>query len=140
MGAHNFRYTPNEAELNFIRKSYEHCSAFLTVCGGFQAPLMAGVFQGKTATAPREMLEHLRSTTTDIEWVSKRWQRDGKLWTSGILLNGLSLMRAFAEIIWGGEGSLAERVLEFGDWPKRDVNYADSLHTPTSLRISATTT
>ena len=95
---------------------------------------MAGVYQGKTATAPREMLEQLRSTTTGIEWVEERWHRDGKLWTSGILLNGLSLMRAFAEIIWGGEGTLAERMLLLGDWPKRDVNYADALHTPESIK------
>jgi transcriptional regulator GlxA family with amidase domain len=130
MGAQRLDYVPTEAELAYIRKSFEDCSAFITICAGFQSGLQAGIFQGKTAAAPRLMLDQLREMAPTTNWVEKRWQRDGKLWTSGALLNGLDLMRAFATEYWGGEGSLIEFAIEFGHYPKRDVDYADA---PTKL-------
>lgn len=33
-------------------------------------------------------------------WVERRWARDGKMWTSGALLNGLDLMREFVKEYW----------------------------------------
>jgi transcriptional regulator GlxA family with amidase domain len=126
MGAHDMGYTPNKAELDFIRKSFDDCAGFLTICGGFQAPLMAGLYHGKSATAPQPMLGMLKKTAPDVEWVDQRWHRDGKLWTSGTLLNGTDLMRAFATDIWGGKGSLASAMLDIGGFPKRDVDYKDA--------------
>ena len=120
-------YTPSQAELDFIRKSYDDCAAFLTICGGFEAPLKAGLFHGKTATAPRPVLELLRNTCKDVNWVEKRWQRDGKLWTSGTLLNGLDLMRAFATATWGPKDTLATTMLDVGGFPRRDVDFKDDL-------------
>lgn len=32
-------------------------------------------------------------------------------------------MRVFTETLWGGPGTLADRLLEMGHWPKRDVKY-----------------
>jgi len=125
MGAHNVGYTPNEAELAYVRKVFDECSAFLTICGGMMAPLAAGILQGKTATAPRFMIEGLRRDAPGTTWVERRWANDGKLWTSGALLNGLDMTRAFAEQIWGGEGNLADPLLEIGGWPIRDVDYRD---------------
>lgn len=125
MGAHNFGYEANERELDFIRKTYEHCSAFITICGGFQAPMQAGLFKGKNATAPEPMIEMMKSQVPDVEWTKRRWQRDGKLWTSGTLLNGLDLMRAFGEQTFGGEGTLMEHTLDMCAWPVRDVHYGD---------------
>ena len=127
MGAHvDGGYTPTEAELDFIRKSYDDCSAFITVCGGMLAPFQAGLFKGKTVTAPRFLLEPCRKMGPDTTWLEKRWHRDGKLWTSGALLNGLDLMRAFGNEYWGGEGSLMQFELELGHYPIRDVGYADA--------------
>jgi len=128
MGAHVVLdgYMPSEAELDFIRKSYDDCSAFITICGGFLAPFQAGLFKGKTVTAPRFMLDQLRQTAPDTTFVEERWHRDGKLWTSGALLNGLDLMRAFGTEYWGGEGSLAQFGLDSGHYPIRDVGYADA--------------
>lgn len=126
MGAHKQSYHPNDTELAFVRKSYETCSAFITVCGGFQAALEAGLFVGKTVTAPRLFLSHLREAAPQTEWVAERWHRDGKLWTSGALLNGLDLIRAFVTEYWGGKGSLAEFCVELGHFPKRDIGYADA--------------
>jgi transcriptional regulator GlxA family with amidase domain len=128
MGAHVQLedYTPSKAELDFIRKSYDGCSAFITVCGGFLAPFQAGLFKDKTVTAPQFLLEQLRQTAPEVNWVEKRWHRDGKLWTSGALLNGLDLMGAFGTEYWGGEGTLLQFALDSGHYPQRDVGYADA--------------
>lgn len=115
-----------EAELAFVRKSYHECSAFITVCGGIEAPLRAGILEGKTATAPRFMLEELRLKAAGTQWVERRWARDGKLWTSGTLLNGLDLMSAFIRATWpSGEGSLVDLTMKMCAWPNRDPEYKD---------------
>jgi transcriptional regulator GlxA family with amidase domain len=125
MGAHDSRYTLNEAERAFIIKSYANSTAFLTICGGFLSALQSGLLEGKIATGPRIMLDDLRENFPGVKWEEKRWARDGKLWTSGALLNGLDLMRAFVSEFWGGEGSLVEWTLEIGAYPVRDIKYAD---------------
>lgn len=130
MGAHDaLAYQPTEAELAFIRESYEHCAAFLCICAGMLAPLQAGIFHGKTATAPREMIPQLLEQAPNVKWVAKRWANDEKLWTSGTLLNGQDMMTAFAQHTWGSKSAdgkpleLAEYVIELGAWPVRDAEY-----------------
>jgi len=126
MGAHNMNYKPNEKELAYVRKAYDEAAAFITICGGIQAALEAGVLQGKSATGPRALLPMAQELSPNTEWLEKRWHRDGKLWTSGALLNGLDLMYAFVNEYWGGEGTLIEFLLRLGHCPVRDVNYADA--------------
>jgi len=127
MGAHDIAYTPNEAELAFVRKSHETCTAFLAICGGVQVPLQAGLLQGRTATGPRMMLDMLRHEAPTTKWLEKRWVHDGKIWTTGALLNGTDMMHAFASEYWGrgDEESLASHVLQLGAWPSRDIDYKD---------------
>lgn len=125
MGA-SFGPDMTPAELAFIRKSYQECSAFLTVCGGVEAPLWAGILEGKTATAPRFLLTELRGRAKGTQWVERRWARDGKLWTSGTLLNGLDLMSAFIRATWpSGEGLLVDRSMKACAWPNREPEYKD---------------
>lgn len=102
MGAHLVMtgYKPSEAELAFIRKAHDDCVAFLTICGGFMAPQMAGILAGKTVTAPRFMVSELQKQDPRSTWVEKRAVHDGKIWTSGTLLNGLDLMREFMLEYW----------------------------------------
>lgn len=126
IGASGGGYVPSDAEIAFLRRSYEDCSAFIAVCGGFQAPRLAGLLSGKTATAPLSLLENLRRESPETDWVSKRWHCDGKLWTTGQLVNGLDAMRAFAESVWGGRSGLLEKILDEGCWPERDVYYSDT--------------
>lgn len=117
---------PSEAEIKFIRNSYDHCAAFLSVCGGFMAPLRSGIYEGKTVTAPRFILDMLNKQNPNVKFVDRRWQRDGKLWTSGTLLNGLDCMQAFVRDTWGPtKGDLVEAMLELGAWPIRDEEYKD---------------
>lgn len=127
MGAHLDEYTPNATELAFVRKIYETSAAFLVVCGGIQVPLMAGLLDGKKATGPRMILNTLREQSPTTEWLEKRWVRDGKLWTSGTLLNGMDLAHAFAHETWGNsEGeSLVGYFTKVTAWPCRDVDYKD---------------
>lgn len=122
----SFQPEISDTELAFVRKSYQECSAFITVCGGIEVPLKAGILEGKTATAPRLMLQELRQRATGTQWVERRWARDGKLWTSGMLLNGLDLMHNFIRATWpSGEGSLMDFTAKACAWPNRDPEYGD---------------
>ncbi|KAF2761694.1 class I glutamine amidotransferase-like protein [Pseudovirgaria hyperparasitica] len=125
MGACEFAYTPTEAELNFIRKAYSDCSAFIAVCGGMMTPMQAGLLKGKTATCPLPILSQLEATAPETTWVRKRFHRDGKLWTTGTLLNGLDAMAEFADETWGGKGTLMDHAMKMCAWPRRDVYYKD---------------
>ncbi|KAG8628833.1 hypothetical protein KVT40_002698 [Elsinoe batatas] len=118
---------PNEAELAFVRHTYDHCTALISICAGMMIPLRAELLEGKTCTAPRILLDNIRKENPGVKWVEKRHVKaeDGKIWTSGTLLNGLDLMRAFVQETWGGDGSLAESLLTEGVWPVRDVDYKD---------------
>lgn len=118
-------YKPNEKELDFVRRQYENASAFITICAGMQVALEAGLLEGKKATAPREMLPMLRQSAPGVDWQEKRWEQDGKMWTSGALLNGLDLMRVFAEETWGKQTGLVDWAVKLGHWPKRDQQYGE---------------
>jgi transcriptional regulator GlxA family with amidase domain len=71
------------------------------------------------------MVEPMRHMHPGVNWVTKRWANDGKIWTSGALLNGTDMTKAFVERTWGGEGTYAEFGLRLGGYPYRDVDYAD---------------
>ncbi|GKT42794.1 uncharacterized protein ColSpa_02975 [Colletotrichum spaethianum] len=126
MGAHGFEYKTSEAEIAFIRKVWDECSAFLTICGGMIPPMEAGILTGKTATGPRPIIGAMKEKVPFVNWVEKRWAHDGKLWTSSTLLNGTDMIRAFAETTWGGKSGMIEALLDAGGYPVRDVDFKDS--------------
>ncbi|KFG85387.1 ThiJ/PfpI family protein [Metarhizium anisopliae] len=118
----------SEAELDFLRKTYNESAAFITICFGMSAPLQAGILEGKTATAPRFQLDTFRKMAPGTNWIDKRWARDGKLWTSGALLNGLHLMSAFIQETWGSSeqgARLVGAMAEMGAWPDGSPEYDD---------------
>ncbi|KAL6922401.1 hypothetical protein FSST1_006427 [Fusarium sambucinum] len=127
IGANNRGYTPNDVELAFVRKAFQQCTAFIAICGGVFVPMVAGLLEGKTATGPRMNLDELRNLSPNTNWVEKRWVRDGKLWTSGTLLNGTDLMHAFCHAVWKelDDPSLVVYQAQLASWPKRDVDYKD---------------
>lgn len=87
---------------------------------------MAGLLTGRTATAPRMMLEELKKSAPHVNWVEKRWVQDGKLWTSGTLLNGMDLMTNFIRQTWQvKEDSFIEYMLRTVGSVDRDVDYKD---------------
>lgn len=127
MGAHHTTgYTMTEGEIKFIQQTHDHCAAFLFICGGSLAGLQSGILKGKTATSPRPFIEHLRQSNPEVNWVTKRWAHDGKIRTSGALLNGTDMTKAFAEETWGGEeDDYIGMLLRLGGYPCRDINYED---------------
>jgi len=88
----------------------------------------AGVLDGKTCTGPRPFLPMFRNQFPKTTWIEKRYVNDGKVWTSGALLNGLDMMRAFIAETWGGSepGKLLDILLQLGHVPIRDVDYKDA--------------
>ncbi|RAK89424.1 hypothetical protein BO79DRAFT_237186 [Aspergillus costaricaensis CBS 115574] len=114
IGAGQMGYQATTTEKDFLRKCYAECSAFLSVCGASDALLATGILEGKTATGPLSFLPLFREIAPGTNWVEKRWVRDGKMWTTGTLLNGLDMIAAFGREVWGGEGSLVEHVLRTG--------------------------
>ncbi|GKZ64397.1 hypothetical protein AnigIFM50267_003866 [Aspergillus niger] len=125
IGAGQMGYQATTTEKDFLRKCYAECSAFLSVCGASDALLATGILEGKTATGPLSFLPLFRQMSPGTNWVEKRWVKDGKIWTTGTLLNGLDMIAAFGREVWGGEGSLVEHVLRTGYFPSRNVDYKD---------------
>lgn len=91
-----------------MKDGHEDGVASLFICSGLIAALQSGLLAGKTATAPRPMIDAPRKTHPEINWVAKRWAHDGKTWASGAPLNGIDMTKAFAIEIWGGGHSLVE--------------------------------
>jgi transcriptional regulator GlxA family with amidase domain len=118
-------YECTQAELAFVRKAYDECSAFITICGGMMVPLQAGILEGKTATAPRFFIPSLHKMAVGTNWIDRRYARDGKLWTSGALLNGLDLMTAFTKSTWGDRGVINFQI-KLGGWPDRGEMYTEA--------------
>jgi transcriptional regulator GlxA family with amidase domain len=120
MGAYLPSYTPTSTELALVRKSYDDCTAFIAICGGMMAAQLAGILVDKTAAAPRFIIPMLQKQDPRTTWVDRRWVREGTMWTSGALLNGLDLMEAFMKTYWPELAELAARV---GALPFRSVEY-----------------
>lgn len=126
IGASHVGYEPNEAELAYTRKAFDECVAFLTICAGVDALVRIGALEGKTATAPAFMIDICRKASPDTNWVTKRWARDGKIWTSGTLLNGTDMVVAFAKEFWEKDkDSLITMEIQTSGWPIRDVDFKD---------------
>lgn len=99
----------------------------MTVCTGVIPVLRSGVLGQKTVTAPRLLIPGLEKEFPDVEFVEKRWWRDGKVWTSGGVTNGLDMMAAFCREGFGeGEGGVVvETVLGMADVGERGQEYGD---------------
>lgn len=91
--------------------------------------LAAGILDGKTVTALIPMLPSMRRTAPGTNWIKRRWAQDGKIWTTGSLLNGLDMVAAFGRQTWRGRDrdSLVDHMIQVGYWLERDVDYADAL-------------
>ncbi|KAL9119853.1 MAG: hypothetical protein Q9187_003589, partial [Circinaria calcarea] len=95
LGGPSPAYVPSPAVISFLRTQLAHCDAFMTVCTGIFPALHAGTLSGRAATGPKGLLPLLGKQHPDVKWERKRWVRDGKIWTSGTITNGLDSMAAF---------------------------------------------
>ncbi|KAL8858070.1 MAG: hypothetical protein Q9178_005395 [Gyalolechia marmorata] len=116
-------YRPSKAVQDFVQKQYEHVRALLTVCTGYLPALYSGILDGKTATAPRDLLPMLKEEKPEVKWVEKRWVRDGKVWSSGAVANGVELMASFMREEFAEQRELTEIFLEMADFAQRGEFY-----------------
>ena len=96
----------------------------MTVCTGIFPALHTGILSGKAATGPKELLPIFRQQHSDVKWERKRWVRDGKIWTSGTITNGLDSMAAFMRERFAERAGLVEMVLGMADVGDRGRDYA----------------
>jgi transcriptional regulator GlxA family with amidase domain len=76
---------PEGEVLAFVRKHKEvNQTDFLVICTGSFVAGYAGLLDGKTVTGPRGLLDRLRKKYPAAKFVERRWERDGRVWTSGI--------------------------------------------------------
>jgi len=73
------------------------------------------------ATGPRGLVGVLREKFEKVEWVEKRWTRDGNVWTSGGITNGQDMVAEYIRVRW--PGPLAEVVCNMADVGGRGVEY-----------------
>ncbi|KAA6415078.1 MAG: hypothetical protein FRX48_01830 [Lasallia pustulata] len=99
-------------------------SVLFSVCTGIFVALPTDLLQSKRATAPRMLLPMLRAQHPETHWEEKRWVRDGHLWSSGGVTNGLDMMAAFMRERWPERRQLVECVLEMADVGGRGQDYA----------------
>lgn len=70
------------------------------------------------------LLPLLQAQHPETHWEEKRWVRDGDLWTSGGVTNGLDMMAAFMRERWPEKRQLIECMLEIADVGGRGQEYA----------------
>ncbi|KAL8721355.1 MAG: hypothetical protein Q9181_007727 [Wetmoreana brouardii] len=64
-------YRPSPAVQQFLHTQCAHVRAFMTVCLGYIPALFSGILDGKTATAPRELLPLLSEEAPGVQWVEE---------------------------------------------------------------------
>ncbi|KAH0847794.1 hypothetical protein AYO21_04001 [Fonsecaea monophora] len=90
------RTVPGEDVLAFLRahKAADKTDILIICTGSFPAGF-AGLFDGKTVTGPRALLGKLKEVFPAGNFVARRWERDGRIWSSGAITNGLDLTAAY---------------------------------------------
>ncbi|KAL8655649.1 MAG: hypothetical protein Q9210_000759 [Variospora velana] len=116
-------YRPSAAVTQFLQAQHKHVRALLTVCTGFLPALHSGILDGKTATAPQGMLAGLKEEAPQVKWAEKRWVRDGKVWSSGAVINGQEMMAAFMREEFADRKEAVEMVLRMSDVSVRGEEY-----------------
>ncbi|GJE94235.1 class I glutamine amidotransferase-like protein [Phanerochaete sordida] len=117
-------YHASEAEKAFVRAQLPQLQALLGICTGAFVVAEAGVLDGVTATGPRGLLPMYRKAAPEVRWVEKRWEVEGKIWTSGGVANGNDLMAAFVRKTFP---QLAEFILSVTDTGDRGQFYPDQV-------------
>lgn len=120
-------FVASEAVGAFIRAQAEHATAVLSVCTGIMPLAQSGVLKGKTATGPLPLIPTaLRHGFPDTKWEDeRRWTRDGNVWTSGGITNGLDMMAGFMRTYYGDRPQLVELVLGAANVGDRPVEYRE---------------
>ncbi|KAI5118497.1 hypothetical protein M0805_003997 [Coniferiporia weirii] len=126
-GSMSLTYQPTPAELDFIHKKFSEVRVLMPICTGVFPIVYSGVLKGRRATGPRMLLPLLKKIAPDVQWTEKRWEVDleEKVWTSGIVSNGLDLVAAYIRKTFAPE--LAEFVCATADVGERGREYETGL-------------
>ena len=117
------RYQATAGEKAFIKEQLPGLKALFGICTGSLVVAQAGVLDGVTATAPRELLPMLKQSAPNVKWTERRWEEDGKIWTSGGVTNGYDALAAFVRKTYAPE--LVSWVLSMADVGDRGQLYPD---------------
>lgn len=84
---------PDAAVVDFIHAHKKKGETdFLVICTGSLTAGYAGLLDHKRATGPRGLEPKLKEKFPAANFVDRRWERDGRLWTSGGFNNTLCLL------------------------------------------------
>lgn len=97
----------------------------MIVCTGCNPAVYSGILDHKTATAPLALLPMLKKEAPQVKWVEKRWVRDGKVWTSGAIANGMEMMAGFMREELAHKKEIVEIVLGMSDVGVRGVDFPE---------------
>ena len=111
----------SQAESDFIRARADEVEFLASVCTGAFSLADAGVLDGKTATATAVFLPDLEKKYPEVNWTKKRWVNDGKVWTSGLITNGMDMMAAY--LTQRFPGILSDTVLGMADVEQRGPDF-----------------
>lgn len=79
--------------VDFIRAHQKKGTTdFLVICTGSFPAGYSGLLDHKTVTCPRGLVHKLKEKFPAANFVDRRWERDGRLWTSGEFKQKSSLL------------------------------------------------
>lgn len=90
--------------LEFVKRQASNASAILSVCSGAWILYAAGLLNGKKATTHWKLMQEL-AKQPDVETVSRRYVRDGNVWTSAGVSAGIDMSLAFVAAVAGEEAA-----------------------------------
>ena len=95
----------------------------MTVCTGVIPVLKSGLLANKTVSAPLKLIPGLKEEFKQTTFVEKRWWRDGKVWSSGGVTNGLDMMSGYLREVYGDRKEVVEMLLGMADVGDRGQEY-----------------
>jgi transcriptional regulator GlxA family with amidase domain len=127
-GVHDSTKIPPET-LRFMRAKFEECKGVLTICTGSVALARADVLDGKEVCTNKAMLKILEEEgllNKKVKWVrDKRWNLDGKVWSSAGVAAGIDLAVEFARREFGDVvPNWVARVFEYKPNPQQPDQFA----------------
>ncbi|KAL2064997.1 hypothetical protein VTL71DRAFT_4137 [Oculimacula yallundae] len=97
----------------------------LSVCTAAYLLGQSGILDGKVASGPRALVPALRKKFPGTNWDdSKRWVKDGHIWTSGGITNGQEMVAAYIREKFPGPA--AEAALEMAGVGDKGIDYERS--------------
>ncbi|KAF2742348.1 class I glutamine amidotransferase-like protein [Sporormia fimetaria CBS 119925] len=114
---------PEEEVLEFVKRHVEKGVELMTVCSGVFVAGYAGVLDGRKATGTRGVMNMLEKEFPNVTWVDKRYTRDGRIWSSGGVTNGMDLAAVYLREKWP---QVADTVLAMADVDVRPEGYEQS--------------